>query len=264
MMPDESLQITPLRAFADNYIWLLRGADKSALAVVDPGDARPVLEYCARETCHLDAILITHHHRDHVGGISALVAAFPEVRVFGPRREAIAGITDRVGEGDRVELPRVGARFDVLDVPGHTAGHIAYFGHGALFCGDTLFAGGCGRVFDGSFAQLADSLARIAALPTDTRVYCAHEYTLDNLGFAKWVEPDNPDLLAREEADWASVERGEPTVPSRVALELRTNPFLRWAVPAVRAAAEHKAGHPLRTQREVFEALRRWKDSEYD
>ncbi|MGF1643047.1 MAG: hydroxyacylglutathione hydrolase [Thiotrichales bacterium] len=264
MMPTESLQITPLRAFADNYIWLLRRADKPSVVVVDPGDAQPVLDYCAREGCRLVAILITHHHRDHIGGIARLVRAYPGVPVHGPIGEAIAGLTGRVAEGDWIDLPEIDARFQVLDVPGHTAGHIAFLGHGALFCGDTLFAGGCGRVFDGTFEQLAASLARIAALPPDTRIYCAHEYTIENLGFAKWVEPENLDLLARETADWALVEHGEPTVPSRLDLELRTNPFLRWDAPAVRAAAECKAGRRLTSQCEVFETLRRWKDSEYD
>jgi hydroxyacylglutathione hydrolase len=154
--------------------------------------------------------------------------------------------------------------FSVLDVPGHTEGHIAYYGHGALFCGDTLFAGGCGRVFSGTFEQLSDSLARIAELPADTRVFCAHEYTLANLGFAAWVEPESTALAARSSLDRGRRARGEPTVPSSIAEELATNPFMRTDQPEVIAAASAWAGRPLEGRAEVFRALRTWKDKDYD
>src|SRR6056297_444072 len=257
-MPD----ISPIPAFADNYIWLVRGDDGAV--VVDPGDAGPVLERLDREGLELRSILVTHHHGDHVGGIPALLQRFPGIPVYGPAGEAIPTLTHRLGHGDRVVPAGLDTEFEVLEVPGHTAGHIAYHGDGALFCGDTLFACGCGRLFEGTAEQMAASLGRIRALPPQTRVYCAHEYTLVNIGFAKWVEPDNAHLLAREEADTAARREGRPTVPSTLELELRTNPFLRWDDPAVIAAAGRYAGHDVNGAAHVFGAVRRWKDREDD
>ncbi len=257
------LQIRPLTAFSDNYLWLLSNAPDT-VAVVDPGDATPVLAALASASLTLTAILITHHHQDHTGGIDALVDVFPDVRIYGPDDRRITHLTDRVREGDSLTPAGLHTTLRVLDVPGHTATHVAYLGADCLFCGDTLFGGGCGRVFDGSFEQLADSLQRLAALPGDTRCYCAHEYTLANLGFAQWVEPDNAALLARLQADQERRKAGQPTVPSRLDLELATNPFLRTGMPQVKAAAERFAGHPLGSHAEVFTALRRWKDAEYD
>lgn len=258
------LDISPIPAFSDNYIWLLRDPGHDAAVVVDPGDAAPVASALRQQGLSLKAILITHHHSDHVGGVTALCRAWSDCRVFGPPDTRIGGITDPVGEGDRVRLPDLDAEFQVMEVPGHTASHIAYWGDGVLFCGDTLFAAGCGRVFDGSFEQLARSLRRIAGLPGDTLAYCAHEYTLDNLGFAKWVEPDSPALARREREDRALRAQGRPTVPSRLELELATNPFLRTAEPAVLAAAERYAERPLQGHEQAFRALRVWKDREYD
>lgn len=261
------LHIEALPAFTDNYIWLLTRDGSRAAAVVDPGDPDVVLAALAARGLTLDAVLITHHHRDHTGGIARLKAAFPRAVVPGPAGERIAGLTRRLVEDDQVEV--LGARFRVLDVPGHTAGHIAYVGEapdaaGVLFCGDTLFAGGCGRLFEGTPEQMTASLAKLAALPGDTRVYCAHEYTLANLGFAAWVEPDSPALLARVADDAARRRRDEPTVPSTLALERATNPFLRVREPAVIAAAERFTGQRLATDSEVFWAVRHWKDTEYD
>ena len=258
------LDIFPVAAFNDNYIWLICDAQRRQAAIVDPGDAAPVLAALRAQDIEPIAVLITHHHGDHVGGVSALKQRFPRLPVYGPAGERIPGITDRLADGDRVSLPEIGAEFEVLDVPGHTAGHIAYYGHGALFCGDTLFVGGCGRVFDGTHEQLADSLQRLAALPGETRVYCAHEYTLDNYGFGKWVEPDNAVLVAREEEALARRHDGQPTVPSTLADERATNPFMRLGETAVIEAAEKRAGHPLKTAREVFYVIRQWKDREYD
>jgi len=256
--------VEPVRAFADNYIWMILNDARSHCAIVDPGDAQPVMKWLEREGVEPVAILITHHHGDHVGGIRELLSHFPGLEVYGPASERIPAITRSLAEGDVVHLDGLGVEFQVLDVPGHTAGHIAYLGEGALFCGDTLFAGGCGRVFDGTFQQLCASLKKIRSLPEDTLVYCAHEYTLDNLGFAQWVEPDNPDLLARDDADMALQEKGIPTVPSRLSLEIDTNPFLRFDVPAVIQRAEEQAGRSLADDCEIFTVLRQWKDSAYD
>ena len=256
--------ITPLPAFDDNYIWLLRPTDGTGVAVVDPGDEVPVLEALARAGLTLGAILITHHHGDHTGGVADLIAAYPGVQVLGPKDPRIQGSTQALGEGDEVQLPGFPESLRVMEVPGHTASHIAYRWGDALFCGDTLFAGGCGRVFDGTFEQLSASLLRIAALPPDTQVYCAHEYTLANLGFAKWVEPDSPALAERVRDAQGLRASGAPTVPSELALELATNPFLRTGEPGVIAAAESYAGRPLHGHAEVFTALRQWKDRLYD
>lgn len=256
--------ITPLSAFDDNYIWLLRPADGTGVAVVDPGDEVPVLEALASAGLTLTAILITHHHGDHTGGVADLIAAYPGVQVLGPKTLGIRGISQALGEGDEIRLPGFPEPLRVMEVPGHTASHIAYRWGDALFCGDTLFAGGCGRVFDGTFAQLSASLRRIAALPPETQLYCAHEYTLANLGFAQWVEPDSPALIERERDAQRLRALGLPTVPSALSLELATNPFLRTGEPGVIAAAEGFVGRPLNGHSEVFTALRQWKDQRYD
>ncbi len=258
------LLASPIPAFDDNYIWLLsREGDRRAI-VVDPGDADPVLARFERDGLELEAILITHKHWDHVGGIPELKARWPGAVVYGPAHEPIKGLEVLLAEGDEVLLHDGDTRFKVLDTPGHTEGHISYHGETLLFCGDTLFAGGCGRVFSGTFEQLYHSLRKLAALPAHTLVYCAHEYTLDNLGFAAWVEPDNEALKARIVATRQFRELGEPTVPSALVLETLTNPFLRTAEPTVRAAAEKWVGKPLESGAEVFRALRTWKDKEYD
>lgn len=257
-------RISPIPAFDDNYIWLLRDPERGLATLVDPGDAEPVVAALADEDLALAAILITHHHPDHTGGVMDLLAAFPDALVFGPRDRRIPGLTRPVAEGDEVRVPGHSEAFRVLEVPGHTATHIAYLGGRTLFCGDTLFAAGCGRVFDGTSEQLARSLARLAALPPETLCYCAHEYTLANLGFAAWVEPNNAARADRQRDAEARRARHEPTVPSSLALELATNPFLRTGEPAVVAAAERFAGIRLQDEIEVFTALRRWKDSRYD
>ncbi|MBK1722033.1 hydroxyacylglutathione hydrolase [Thiocystis violacea] len=257
------LDVHAIPAFSDNYIWLLTEGTGAAV-VVDPGDADPVLEHLHAAKLRLTAALITHHHADHTGGLAELTAAFPGLRSYGPRDDRIRGLTDRIGEADLIQPAGLTTNFQVMEVPGHTSSHIAFFGHGTLFCGDTLFAAGCGRVFDGSFEQLSDSLERIASLPSDTLCYCAHEYTLANLGFAAWVEPDSRALAQRRTADHRRRRQGLPTVPSSLALERATNPFLRTREPDVIRAAETVAGHPLHGSREVFTALRRWKDEQYD
>jgi hydroxyacylglutathione hydrolase len=258
------LEIEPIPAFADNYIWLLRAAGGERAAVVDPGDADPVIEHLRSGGLTLASVLITHHHGDHVGGLPELLREWPAAHVFGPADRRIRGLSETLGEGARVRVPGPEIELTVMAVPGHTSTHIAYYGEGMLFCGDTLFAAGCGRVFDGSVESLAASLERIAALPGETRCYCAHEYTLANLGFARWVEPDSA-VLARVTAE-AERLRAEhrPTVPTAVSQELAVNPFLRTAEPVVKAAAEGFAGRPLSGHTQVFSALRRWKDERYD
>lgn len=257
-------EVIALPAFDDNYIWLLRRDGVSTCVVVDPGDEDPVIEYLEAHELTLSDILITHKHGDHTGGVRELKRRWPDARVCGPAHEPIAVVEKKLREGDAVALDELQLNLQVLDVPGHTESHIAYFGNGLLFCGDTLFAGGCGRVFSGTFEQLSDSLRRIAGLPKETLVYCAHEYTLANLGFAKWVEPENTELLQRIQDDQRQRARGLPTVPSTLKLELATNPFLRTGQPAVIAAAQKWAGSTLSGHREVFRALRQWKDRDYD
>lgn len=258
------LTIQAIPAFDDNYIWRLTEPPSDCAVIVDPGDAEPVLENLGAAGLTLSAVLITHHHGDHTGGLRGLADAYPGLKIYGPADPRIRGSVESVSEGDDLQPAGLASRFRVLALPGHTATHIGYLGQGALFCGDTLFAAGCGRVFDGTCEQLSASLRRIAALDPETRCYCAHEYTESNLGFARWVEPDNAALLARMRAAAETRRRGLPTVPSRLSLELATNPFLRTAEPAVVAAAESFAGHPLQGHAQVFEALRRWKDTRYD
>jgi hydroxyacylglutathione hydrolase len=255
--------IIPIPAFTDNYIWLVREGRNAA--VVDPGDAAPVLAYLDREQLALTAILNTHHHGDHVGGNAALLARFA-VPVFGPARETIPGRTRALRERDAITVPGIGLVLAVLDVPGHTSGHIAYVARDAgdglpvAFVGDTLFACGCGRLFEGTPDQMAHSLDKLAALPGETRAYCAHEYTLANLRFALAVEPGNVALQQRQRRDQAARDRGVPTVPSSIAEERATNPFLRAAEPAVFAAAEARAGRRLADAVEAFAVLREWKN----
>jgi hydroxyacylglutathione hydrolase len=210
--------VIPVRAFNDNYVWTLR--DSSHAVVVDPGDAKPVIEYLDREGLTLAAILNTHHHADHVGGNAALLARW-KVPVYGPRDERIAEVTQRVGDGDRVRLPHFDAELDVIEIPGHTRSHIAFAGDGLLFCGDTLFAAGCGRLFEGTPAQMHASLGRLAELPDATRVYCGHEYTLANIRFAKAVEPDNRTLIDFETRAAEQRSRNEPTLPTDIGAALR-------------------------------------------
>jgi hydroxyacylglutathione hydrolase len=251
------LEIVPLPAFKDNYIWTLRQGKNAA--VVDPGEAAPVKTYLAREGLTLVAILATHHHPDHVGGIAELVS-MTKVPVFGPKGEPIPALTHPVGQGDQVEIPELKAKFSVLDIPGHTRAHVAYYGLESLFCGDTLFACGCGRVFEGTAQQMLDSLSKLAALPDETRVYCGHEYTLANIKFARAVDPDNSLLAAREEKAAKLRSAGRPTLPSTLGEERATNPFLRCAEPAVVESANKYLGARIADPVSVFAAIREWKN----
>jgi hydroxyacylglutathione hydrolase len=259
-----ALQVRPIEAFDDNYIWLLTEPGSDAAAAVDPGDAEPLVETLESLGLRLTSVLVTHHHGDHVGGLGELLDVYPGLAIYGPDDGRIRRLTHRVRDGDRVQPAGLKSRFQVLGLPGHTKSHLGFQGPGLLFCGDTLFAGGCGRVFDGTFEELSDSLRRIAALDPRTLCYCAHEYTVSNLGFALWVEPERAAIVERLAQAQETRRQGLPTVPSTLALELATNPFLRTGEPDPIAAAERFAGRPLSGHREVFEALRRWKDSRFD
>ena len=254
-------RIHPIPAFRDNYIWTLIGDDGANACVVDPGDPAPVREFLDSQGLGLSDVLITHHHHDHTGGLVDLIGGY-QPRVHGPA--GIAGVAETLGEGGRVAV--LGVEFRVFEVPGHTLDHIAYFHDGSahesplLFCGDTLFAAGCGRLFEGSPAQMLASLRKISVLPPATAVYCTHEYTLANLAFAVAADPDNPALRSRVESEEEKREQGRPTLPSTLDLELATNPFLRCGEAALAASAAKRLGRPVTDETEVFAAIRKWKD----
>ena len=262
MTSARTLDVLTVPAFNDNYLWLIH--DGVNAAVVDPGDAQPILAALKAHGLTLTAILLTHHHADHIGGVPALLQQY-EVPVFGPRNDGIRAVTRPLSEDNVVDVPGLDLQLTVLEVPGHTLGHIAYVRAGQepwLFCGDTMFAGGCGRLFEGSPSQMVDSLNKLAALPADTKVFCAHEYTLSNLRFASAVDPGNAALAARVEAETAKRAKGIPTVPSTVGMERNTNPFLRYAEPQI--AAQLVAAGKLQGGEApvaVFAALRQWKNT---
>jgi hydroxyacylglutathione hydrolase len=255
-----TLQVTAVPAFTDNYLWLIHApADPRRVVAVDPGDAVAIKAALTTNNLKLAGILVTHHHSDHVGGVATLQSGF-DVPLYGPLGEDIPGQPVRVHGGDTVTFDSLGLEFSVLAVPGHTRGHVAYVGHGAVFCGDTLFSAGCGRLFEGTPEQMTESLARLKSLPPDIRVYCAHEYTVSNLRFAAVVEPDNVDIhahLAHCEALRAS---GGSTLPSTLALEIRINPFLRLSAQSVKRAAASRAGRSLHSDTDTFAVLREWKN----
>ncbi|NIE76960.1 hydroxyacylglutathione hydrolase [Pantoea sp. Tr-811] len=257
------IQIDALPAFSDNYIWLLQDTAKRRCAVVDPGDAGPVEAWLAAHPgWALETILVTHHHNDHVGGVERL-KHLSGARVLGPAHERIPGRDQALDDGDRVNV--LGVDFQVLAVPGHTLGHIAFYSDQpatpVLFSGDTLFAAGCGRMFEGTPEQMQPALARLAALPAHTEVYCAHEYTLSNLRFAKAVEPSNPHVLQRFEDVTRLRADNRITLPSTIGLERQTNPFLRTSETLVKQKADEWKGQPNDSQVAVFAALRSWKDT---
>ncbi|MGE5470854.1 MAG: hydroxyacylglutathione hydrolase [Bacteroidota bacterium] len=248
------LNISLIPAFKDNYIWLLTAGQRAA--VVDPGAAAPVLARLEADGLSLESILITHHHADHQGGVAELAERWRPA-VLAPGGESITGCTQPLRGGERIEI--LGQAFEVIAVPGHTLGHLAYYAPGRLFCGDTLFGAGCGRLFEGTPAQMAGSLARIAALPDDTRVYCAHEYTEANLRFAAAVEPDNPDIKDRITRVAQLRAHSQSSVPSTLGEEKATNPFLRCTLPAVIAAGlRHGASDASPTA--IFAAIRGWRN----
>ncbi|MBD6619139.1 hydroxyacylglutathione hydrolase [Komarekiella sp. 'clone 1'] len=254
------MEVMRLEALSDNYIFLLHDSKQNIAAVVDPAEAEPVLKKLTELKADLVAIFNTHHHNDHVGGNKQLMQHFPKVTVYGGAedRGRIPGQQVFLQQGDRVEFADRIA--EVVFVPGHTRAHIAYYfppeqaGVGDLFCGDTLFAGGCGRLFEGTPTQMVDSLSKLRSLPNDTRIWCAHEYTLKNLQFALTVDGDNADLKKRYDEVKAYRSRGEATIPSLLGVEKRTNPFLRWEQPSLQSAA--KSSDPVQT----FARIRGMKD----
>lgn len=256
------MQIQPIPLLQDNYAWVIH--DGRHAVIVDPsynkpGQSSPILAWLDARRIQATAILITHHHRDHTGGI-AVIAAAHNVAVYGPAGSSIAGITHPVREGDRVHLDAPAAEFTVLAIPGHTLDHLAYTLPGHLFCGDALFSCGCGRVFEGTPAQMQQSLARLRDLPDTTQIYCAHEYTLENLAFARHIEPDHPNLRAWETEAERLQEAGLPTLPVTLGDEKLRNPFLRWDDPAIQSIARQH-GAALRPEpAEVFAAIRAMKD----
>jgi len=269
------LNITPVHAFSDNYIWMIQRDDLPQVVLVDPGQSKPVISYLQENNLQPLAILITHQHYDHTGGVADLLEKYPQLRIIGPDRNPSKIklsidlpvpdlFTQKVSGGDVVTIPELNISFQVKSIPGHTLDHLAYYGEGVVFCGDLLFGAGCGRIFSGTAQMFTESIETLMALPGDTLMYCAHEYTIDNLGFAKWVEPESQEIAQRDKLEMQKQEEGVSTVPSSIALEQRTNPFVRLQQPGVKQAAENFAGTELQENWQIFAALREWKDSKYD
>jgi hydroxyacylglutathione hydrolase len=265
-MNSHNYHVSPIAAFNDNYIWLITQPDSAQCIVVDPGDAQVVIAQLALLQLELVAVLVTHHHQDHIGGIAELRAYAAERNqpfiVYGPKTEAKSVVDVALEQGDIANLAETGLQFKVLDLPGHTLGHIAFYDQHSVFCGDTLFAGGCGRLFEGTAAQMANSLQKLADLPPATKIYCAHEYTMSNLAFAQAVEPNNETISARIAYCQQQRLLNRPTVPSTIEQERATNPFLRTAQTDVISMVQSRTDSTeLPTPVDSFAHLRQWKDS---
>ena len=218
---NQLIHIDPIEAFQDNYIWLIHNDQNSI--IVDPGDAGPVINALERKNLNLVAILITHHHADHIGGVMALQEKYPHIKIFAPQKDKYEFVNISLKNGDEINIPELQINYKIIEIPGHTRGHIAYYDKKNLFCGDTLFACGCGKIFDGTHEQMYNSLKKISALPKDTKIYCAHEYTKKNISFALSLDPDDTNLKLRK----ALVSNIKNTIPSSLEEELKTNPFLK-------------------------------------
>ncbi|SFE91868.1 hydroxyacylglutathione hydrolase [Nitrosomonas sp. Nm166] len=255
------MHIYPIPAFKDNYIWVIHNEHDAV--VVDPGIAFPVIEYLRLKKLQLNAILITHHHHDHTGGNAELLKSF-NVPVYGPCNESIAAVTHPMSEGDEIILQKISLNLKVLDIPGHTQGHIAYYGSkptNIVFCGDTLFSCGCGRIFEGSPRQMYESLQKLSHLPGDTLIYCTHEYTLSNIRFARVVDPQNLRLMELESTAQELRHQNIPTIPTTLSVEKTVNPFLRCDQHEIIYSAQRHAAKPLPNPLSVFTALREWKNN---
>ncbi len=249
--------IVPIKAFHDNYIWCLRNGENAV--VVDPGDANPVFDYLNKEKLNLVGILITHHHPDHVGGNKTLLSKF-QVPIYGPKKEKIPGITHCLEEGDQIFIKDINQNFRIIDIPGHTLGHIGYYNDKLLFCGDTLFSCGCGRLFEGTPKQMYQSLAKIAGLPDEIMIFCGHEYTEANINFALSVEPENKNLSDFQNKVKLLRDQGLPSLPVRLSQEKQTNPFLRVHKPNIARTLINNRKVSSTHPKDVFAALRKWKD----
>lgn len=256
-MPGNNLNITAIPAFRDNYIWMLSTGGKTC-AVVDPGDADPVLDVVEKQGLDLRYILLTHHHPDHAGGVPTLIERYA-ARVYGPADQRLPFVHQVCRDGDRFQLPGLDVEFRVLEIPAHTRSHIAFYGENILFSGDTLFSVGCGRLFEGTPADMQASLDKLAALPGDTKVYCGHEYTQSNCAFAQLVEPDNPALQARAREVDRLCAAGQITLPSRLGDELASNPFMRTREKSVVDAAR-KLDPDASPGISTMAVIRAWKD----
>jgi len=264
-MANNQQMVTAINAFNDNYIWAISSQANNNIALVDPGDALVCIAYMKQHNAVLSAILITHHHKDHVGGIKELLEyakgkGWP-VTVYGPASENIKLLDVTLKENDTVSLTELNCQFTVLDLPGHTKGHIAYHNDKVLFCGDTLFSGGCGRIFEGTAEQMHHSLTKLAQLASETLIYCAHEYTQANLAFALAVEPTNNALHNYVEVVNNKRQQNQATIPSNIAQELQVNPFLRCHERSIKQAAQAYSKQDQACESEVFSVIRAWKDN---
>lgn len=261
MSADSTLTVTPISALQDNYIWVISTPKSSLVYVVDPGDANVVIQYLQANKLTLAGILITHHHRDHTDGIKGLIEySEAPLEIFGPSSENIANINKPITDQNQITLPALGLTASIFYLPGHTLGHIAYLIQDRLFCGDTLFSGGCGRLFEGSASQLYHSLQSLANLPDSTRVYCTHEYTLANLKFAMMVDPNNTALKSYVKYCQSLRTNNQPTLPSNIKTEREINPFLRCHTPAVINSVNRHFNQEAKDTVTTLSLLRQWKD----
>ena len=254
-----SHNIFPVPAFNDNYIWTIVHPEKHMAVIIDPGQAKPVLDLLEKQNLNVAAILLTHHHWDHINGVEGILQKCP-APVYGPAKSFLPFCNRPVVGGETITIPEAELHFNVLEIPGHTLDHVAYQGHKWIYTGDTLFSGGCGRIFEGSPDQFYNSLQKLASLDPETQIYCGHEYTAKNLKFAEVVEPDNPKLKQRIIETYYKVNQNQPTLPSNIQIELDTNPFLRCNQATIQQRVEEYVGYAITDVLAVFVALRYWKD----